>query len=155
MRAEPLMRKGGSGGRIVRTTGMVGRNSELGRIGDFVDGLVRHGGALVVTGEPGVGKTALLAAAAEDAQAAKIDVVCAAAVELESELPFSALHQLLLPLREDFDRLPAADREALTVALGISDGGAPDRRAVAGAVLALIRQATATRPLLMIVDDLP
>ncbi|MCY1139126.1 LuxR family transcriptional regulator [Actinoplanes sp. Pm04-4] len=107
----------------------------------FVDDL----GALLVTGEPGVGKTTLLDAAAARARQRGRLVLRATGVELEADLPFSALHQLLLPLRAGWD-------DVLEVALGGAEGDMPERAVVAEAVLALLRRAE--RPVLLVVDDL-
>ena len=111
------------------------------------------GGALLLSGEPGAGKSALLDAAAELAAAAGLRVLRAAGAEFEDE-SFSALNQLLLPLRGLVNRLDDVQRQALNVALGFSDGRARDRLVVSNAVLALLREAAADRPLLLLVDDL-
>jgi len=136
--------------RSFAVTDLVGREGDLARI----EVLVRDLGALLVTGEPGAGKTALLEAGAALARARGQVVVRATGVELEADLPYSALHQLLHPLRDDFAGLSGEHREALEVALGIGEGDTPVRTVVGDAVLALLRLAGARRPLLMIVDDL-
>ena len=122
----------------------------------LLDGLVeavRRGESrvLVVRGEAGIGKTALLqylAGAASD-----LTVVRAMGVESEMELAFAGLHLLCTPLLNLLDRLPAPQREALGIAFGVAQGSAPDRFLVGLAVLSLLSEAAEERPLLCVVDD--
>ncbi len=132
---------------------LFGRDRDLARIGAFIAAAAGGGSALLVLGEPGVGKTTLLDAAAT--AAGGLRVLRAAGVEFEADLPFSGLHQLMLPLHEEFSGLPAGHRDALNAALGFGPGTAPDRMVVGNAVLSLLRRSAATRPLLLVVDDLP
>src|SRR5215213_2463984 len=106
---------------------------------------------LVVRGEAGVGKTALLHHCAR--QAAGFRVARIAGVEAEMELPFAGLHQLCAPMLGRLDALPEPQRAALCVALGLSSGAAPDRFLVALAALSLLAEVAAERPLLCLVDD--
>jgi DNA-binding CsgD family transcriptional regulator len=111
----------------------------------------RESRSLVVRGEAGVGKTALLeyvAAAAADQQ-----VLRAIGVESEIELPFAALHQLCAPLLDELERLPAPQRDALNTAFGLHAGTVPDRFMVGLAVLSLLGEAAQDRPLICLVDD--
>ena len=127
------------------------------RVGDarrFLDEAVEGGATLVLTGEPGVGKTALLAAAAERAASAGVRVVRGGGVEYETDVSFAGLHQLVDLLSDDLGRLPRSSRAAIEVALGIGSGPAPDRLAVLTASLALLREAASTGPLLVVIDDL-
>ena len=135
--------------------GPVGRERELIRIESFVGGLGEHGGPLILSGDPGAGKTMLLDIGAAMAHTAGHSVVRAEGVPLETGLPYSGLHQILFPLRERFTALTHQERDALTAAVGISEGPAPGHRVIAEAVLALLGHVAATRPLLVIVDDLP
>src|SRR5712691_3183787 len=107
--------------------------------------------ALVVRGEPGIGKTALLDYAAETAQ--DFQLARAVGVESEMELPFAALHQLCCPMLSRIGALPSPQREALGVAFGWCSGGAPDRFLVGLAVLGLLSEVAAGQPLLCLVDD--
>ncbi len=107
--------------------------------------------ALVVRGEAGIGKTALLGYAAETAQ--DFQVARADGVESEMELPFAALHQLCGPMLGRLGALPGPQRQALGVAFGLDSGGAPDRFLVGLAVLGLLSDVAADRPLLCLVDD--
>jgi DNA-binding CsgD family transcriptional regulator len=109
------------------------------------------GGALVVHGEPGVGKTALLDDALE--KATTLRVVRAAGVEGEMELPFAAIQQLCAPILPFAERLPGPQRDALDVAFGLNPGPAPNPFLVALAVLGLLSEAARERGLLCVVDD--
>lgn len=106
-------------------------------------------------GEPGVGKTVLLDAAAEAASVAGAVVLRAGGVEFEADVPYAGLHQLLLPLHDRFAQLEAPHRDALNVALGFGEGPAPDRLVVSNATLSLLRCAGAGVSLLLAIDDLP
>jgi DNA-binding CsgD family transcriptional regulator len=106
---------------------------------------------LVIRGEAGVGKTALLHYCAR--QASGFRVARVAGVESEMELPFAGLHQLCAPMLARLDALPEPQRVALGVALGMSSGAAPDRFLVALAALNLLAEVAAERPLLCFVDD--
>jgi DNA-binding CsgD family transcriptional regulator len=132
---------------------LVGRGQDLAVIRAFVYELSVQGGALLLSGEPGVGKSALLDAAGEIAATAGIRVLRAAGTEYEN-VSFSGLNQLLLPLRADLNRLDGLQRDALNGALGFSEGPACDGLVVSNATLALLCQAAAERPLLLIVDNL-
>ena len=107
--------------------------------------------ALVVHGEAGVGKTALLEDLAGRASGCR--VVSTAGVQSEMELAFAALHQLCVPLLDRLDAVPAPQREALNVTFGIDAGPAPDRFLVGLAVLSLLAEVAAEQPLLCVVDD--
>jgi DNA-binding CsgD family transcriptional regulator len=106
---------------------------------------------LVVRGEAGVGKTALLHHCAR--QASGFRVARIAGVESEMELPFAGLHQLCAPMLGRLEALPEPQRAALGVALGLSSGAAPDRFLVGLATLGLLAEMAAERPLLCFVDD--
>jgi DNA-binding CsgD family transcriptional regulator len=108
-------------------------------------------GALILRGEAGVGKTALLRYAAR--QAFDFEVAEIAGVEAEMELPFAGLHQLCAPMLERLDTLPAPQREALQVALGAATGNPPDRFLISLATLSLLSAVAEKRPLLCLVDD--
>jgi DNA-binding CsgD family transcriptional regulator len=130
----------------------MGRRSER----DVLDRLIEavragESRALVVRGEPGVGKTALLDYVVGQASGAL--VARAAGVQSEMELAFAGLHQLLAPMLDHLERLPVPQRDALQTALGISPGSAPDRFLVALAVLSLLSDAAEERPLICVVDD--
>jgi DNA-binding CsgD family transcriptional regulator len=106
---------------------------------------------LVIRGEAGVGKTALLHYCAR--QAAGFRVAQIAGVESEMELPYAGLHQLCAPMLERLGALPAPQQMALRVALGLASGDPPDRFLVGLAALSLLAEAASERPLLCAVDD--
>jgi DNA-binding CsgD family transcriptional regulator len=131
---------------------LIGRRSERELLDRLLDAaLSGNGGVLVIHGEAGVGKTALMDAAVDAARAFR--VLRTVGVEGEMELPFAALQQLCSPILELSERLPAPQREALAVALGLSAGRAPDPFLVGLAVLGLMSEAAGERPLLCVVDD--
>src|SRR3954470_23782324 len=106
---------------------------------------------LVVSGEPGVGKTALLESAIRSTSGFR--VARAVGVESEMELAFATLQQLCAPLLDRLDRLPAPQRDALGVAFGLRAGDAPDRFLVGWAVLSLLAEVAEGQPFLCVVDD--
>ena len=110
-----------------------------------------YGGALVVHGDPGVGKTALLDDSV--ARASTVRVVRTAGVEGQMELPFAAVQQLCAPILALGERLPRPQRDALDIAFGLSLGPAPNRFLVALAVLGLLSEAARERGLLCVIDD--
>ena len=95
---------------------LVGRTTERAALASFVARAVADGAVLLVTGEPGVGKTELLESAARDASAAGAALLRAEGVESEAEVAHAGLHQLLLPLLDELDGLPRPHQEALAVA---------------------------------------
>ncbi len=106
---------------------------------------------LVMRGEAGVGKTALLEYLAERASWCRI--VRIAGVESEMELAFAGLHQLCAPMLDGLDELPDPQRDALRVAFGLQGGAAANRFLVALAILSLLAEAAETQPLVCLVDD--
>jgi DNA-binding CsgD family transcriptional regulator len=106
---------------------------------------------LVLRGEAGVGKSALLEYLVDEASGCR--VVRAAGAEAEMELAYAGLQQLCAPLLDHLDALPAPQREALSTAFGLSGGDPPERFFVGLAVLTLCAEAAHERPLLCIVDD--
>ena len=132
--------------------GLLGRQSECEALDRLIAG-VRAGQSrvLVVRGEAGVGKTALLEHLA--AQASECRIARAAGVESEMELPFAGLHALCAPMLGRLRRLPAPQRGALGTALGLDAGPPPDRFMVGLAVLSLLAEVAEEQPLLCIVDD--
>jgi len=111
-----------------------------------------RGAVLVVHGEPGVGKTALLDFAVE-AAASRFRIVRTIGVQSEMELPFAAVQQLCAPILELRQRLPLPQRLALEVAFGLTDGPVPNGLLIGLAILGLVSEAAEDRPLLCVVDD--
>ena len=131
---------------------LLGRTTECGRIDGLLE-RVRDGesGVLVLRGDPGIGKTALLHYARE--QAHGLALVETRGVESEAELPFSALAELLEPLLSGIDRLPAPQAAALKSALALGPPVPGDAFAVATGALNLILDAARDSPLLVVIDD--
>jgi DNA-binding CsgD family transcriptional regulator len=131
---------------------LLGRASEREALDRLLEN-VRGGqsAVLVIRGEAGAGKTALLHHCAR--QASGFRVARITGVESERELPFAGLHQLCAPMLGGLGALPEPQQAALGVALGLSSGGAPDGFLVALAALSLLAEAAAERPLLCFVDD--
>jgi DNA-binding CsgD family transcriptional regulator len=117
----------------------------------LADARAGQSAVLVLRGEPGIGKTAILGYAAGRARGFR--VVRAAGVESEMELPFAGLHQLCGPMLGGLGRLPPPQRDALGTAFGLSSGAQPDRFLVSLAVLSLLSDAAEERPLLCLIDD--
>jgi len=128
---------------------LFGREREREILDRLLDG--GRGGVLVLHGEPGVGKTALLDYTVGAGR--EFRVARTSGVEAEMELPFAALQQLCSPFLDLLDRLPQPQHEALGVAFGLSTGSAPNPFLVGLAVLGLLSEATEERPLLAVVDD--
>jgi AAA ATPase domain len=132
--------------------GLLGRQSERAAL-DLLVRAVRTGEsqALVVRGEAGVGKSALLEYVAE--RAAGCRILRAIGVEAEMELAYAGLHQLSAPLFDRLESLPAPQRDALATAFGLRAGDAPDRFLVSLAVLSLLGEAAEDQPVICVVDD--
>jgi DNA-binding CsgD family transcriptional regulator len=133
-------------------TGLLDRRGERAAVDRVLD-QARAGSSavLVVRGEPGIGKTALLDYAA--GRALGFRVVRAWGVESEMELAFAGLHQLCVPMLGRLDQLPGPQRDALAVAFGMREGQAPDRFLVGLAVLSLLAATAEDQPLACLVDD--
>ena len=132
---------------------LIGRDRERERIERLIaDAREGRSGALLVHGDPGMGKTALLEHARD--QAADLRVLTARGLESESEIPFAGMWDLLSPLLDLRDRLPPAQASALGQALALEASGTPARFAVPAAVLGLLSVAADERPVLCLVDDL-
>ena len=131
---------------------LVGRSDERRLLDELLVAVRAHESrTLVIVGEPGVGKTALLQYAVGVAPDFRFER--AVGVESEMELAFAALHQLCAPMLERVERLPEPQRQALTIALGLAPGPAPDRFLVGLAVLGLLSEVATDRPLLCVIDD--
>jgi DNA-binding CsgD family transcriptional regulator len=134
-------------------TDVIGRDAELAAIDDLLDSTERHGGALILRGEPGIGKSALVAAASARASARGMRVLRATGVRSEANVPFAGLHQLLRPILGALDELPAGQREVIHAAFGVTDTAAPDLFRIALAALDLLAESAAGRPLLLVAED--
>ena len=132
--------------------GLTDRRAECGVLDGLVEAVCAgESRVLVVHGEPGVGKTALLEYLADRATGCR--VLRVSGVQWEMELAFAGLHQLCAPLLDRLGVLPGPQREALRTAFGMSEGPAPDRFLVGLAVLGLLAEAAVERPVVCLVDD--
>ena len=136
-------------GPMPEPTAAHGRAQELRALRELVDRAGERGGGAVLRGEPGIGKTFLLDAARARAEETGTRVLSTVGVQSETGLPFSGLHQLLRPLLDG----PQALSDPLLAAFGMTDAAGADSGAVAPAVLALLAEAAADAPLLLLVDD--
>jgi len=136
-----------------RVIELVGRVDELAQLYGLIDAIGRRGGATIVRGEAGIGKSALLAAARDRAEHQGVTVVSTTGALAESQLAFAGLHQLLLPLLDRLDVLPDPQRRALETAFGIAEGDAPDLFLIGLATLGLVAELAADAPLLFVVED--
>src|SRR4051812_18136985 len=144
MRAESRVR--GPGGRLR------GRAGECALLDDLVSAIQRgESRSLVLRGEAGIGKTALLDYLI--ASASDLTVIRAVGVESDMELAYASLHQLCGPLLDRLESLPGPQRQAMEIVFGLNTGGPPDRFLVGVAVLSLVSQAAEQRPLLCVLDD--
>ncbi|MGW0639097.1 AAA family ATPase [Nocardia salmonicida] len=127
-----------------------GRDTEQAMIDDLLSGACAgRSGAMVLRGEAGIGKTALL----DYAAAQGIPTVRSAGIESEAELPFAALHLLVRPGMELVRQLPSRQRDALEAAFGLGEGAPADRMLIGLAVLTLLAEEAAQGPLLCVIDD--
>jgi DNA-binding CsgD family transcriptional regulator len=131
---------------------LFGREAECAAVESLIAGAgSSHSGALVVRGEPGLGKSALLGYAAE--RATRMRVLRAVGIEAESELAFAALHQLVWPVLDLLTHLPGPQSSALAGALGLSRVSVQDRFLIGVGVLTLLAEAAEDVPLLCVIDD--
>ena len=132
---------------------LIGRQTEADLLDALVDGIQDRGGALVVRGEPGIGKSSSLQWTRRRAEALGVVVLTTAGVESEAELAFAGLHQLLLPLTGRRERLSDLQRRALEAAFGVGEDVQPDPFRVAVASFQLVADTADSSPVVLIVDD--
>jgi predicted ATPase len=132
---------------------LFGREADTRLLTSLLDGIQGSGGALVLRGEPGIGKSRLLAEAAALAHDRSMVVLSATGVQSEAHLAFSGLHQLLRPVRDRAAELIPAQRAALDAAFGLTDGPPPEHFRIAMAALDLLSEVAGDAPLLLIAED--
>src|SRR3984893_5702355 len=132
---------------------LVGRDAEMAQLDIAVAEAVEHGGALLITGAAGIGKTSLLDHAATNAQSRGYKVLAVTGLESEADLPYAGLHQLLLPVLASAGGLPAHQKSALLTALGMRAGTPPEMFLVALATLSLVDEAADEQPVVLVADD--
>ncbi|MFV8050124.1 AAA family ATPase [Mycobacterium sp. 48b] len=131
---------------------LLGRRRECAALDDLITGVVGgRSASLVLRGEAGIGKTALLDYVRNHAMGCRVTRI--AGVEAEAELAFGGLHQLCAPFQDHFGHLPVPQRAALETAFGLSPGVPPDRFLVGLAVLSLLADVAEQQPLMCLVDD--
>lgn len=129
-----------------------GREAELKELGELVDGPEDRSG-VVIRGEAGIGKSALVAETAAAASVAGLRVLRTTGAEAEQNLAYAGLHQLLHPVRAGVAELPAPQRDALRTALGLADGAPRSAYLVGLAALTLLAEEAAAKPLLLVAED--
>ena len=134
-------------------TSLLGRESEVRLLGGLLDRVTDQGGALMVSGGPGIGKSALLGEAVRGARERGMLVLKVTGVQSEAVLPFAGLHSLLRPLLGRVDALGAPQRDAVLAAFGMTDAAVPDPFLTALAALDLMAEAAARAPVLVVADD--
>jgi DNA-binding CsgD family transcriptional regulator len=134
-------------------TPLLGREAELAVLDGLLDGLETRGGSLVIRGDPGIGKSALLDELAGRARGRDMTVLTTAGVPSEMRMPFAALHRLLRRRVEAMTQLPDPQRDALAAAFGLREGTAPDIFLIALAALNLLADAAVASPHVLIVED--
>jgi len=132
---------------------LVGRDRERDMITGLLDGVHDRSGALVLHGAAGVGKSALIAVAAELAADRGMLVLSTAGVQSEMNLSFAALHQLLRPVLAQAENLPPSQRAAIPSPFAMSDDVVPDLFLIALATLELLSDAASRSPVVLIASD--
>src|SRR4051812_26744355 len=132
---------------------LVGRREEQRLLTSLLDDVATRGQALVLHGEPGIGKSRLLAEAARTARERGMTVLTTSGVQSEAHLPFAGLHQLLRPVRGRASELPDIQRAALGAAFGVTEEGAPEHFRIAMAALDLVAEVAGDAPVLLVVED--
>jgi DNA-binding CsgD family transcriptional regulator len=132
---------------------IIGREHELGVLTAAVDAAAEAGRAVAVCGEPGIGKSVLIEAAARRGQERGYLVLRSTGVEAESQLPFAGLHELVRPVLGAADALPAPQRRALLSAFGVAEDRSPEPFLICLAALNVLTGVSARQPVAVIVDD--
>jgi DNA-binding CsgD family transcriptional regulator len=143
---------------MVRTAGdeaapLVGRDQEQTLLRSLLDDVTTRGQALVLRGDPGIGKSRLLSDTARIARERGMSVLTTSGVQSEAHLPFAGLHQLLRPVRGRAAELPAVQRAALDAAFGLTEEVAPEHYRIAMAALDLVSEVASDTPVLLVIED--
>lgn len=132
---------------------LLGRANEERFLASLLDEVTTRGQALVLRGEPGIGKSRLLAEATRSARERGMTVLTTGGIQSEAHLPFAGLHQLLRPVRDRAGELPVTQRAALDAAFGLTHEAAPEQFRIAMAALDLLSEVASDAPLLLVVED--
>ena len=135
------------------TQSLLGREQELREVDRILSRAGQSGGALLIRGEVGVGKSSILAEAIARAEAAGTRVLRTTGVQSETNLPYAGLHQLLQPWIAGIDQLASPQRGAIRAALGLADEAVPDTFLVGLATLSLLADLAESGPVLVVADD--
>jgi len=153
---SPVAGYGSASWQLSSSVDLVGRDQDIAALRAFADQAAARGGALVVSGEAGLGKTALIEAVTSYAVSSGLRVLRATGAQFEANVSFAGLHQLLFPLLgSHLDQLDDAQRTALQSALGMREGVPPDWVTISHAALELLMRAASGTPILIVVDDVP
>ncbi|HEY2937739.1 MAG TPA: AAA family ATPase [Gaiellaceae bacterium] len=146
----------GEGAMIIEADGLLGREQEVAAISRFLATIEERPAARLLDGEPGIGKTALVGHAVDEARRRGYRILAARPTSAESSLSFVGLTDLLSDARELFAELPMPQRRALEIALLLDEGAdaTPDPRAIGMGLLGVLRGLAASSPVLVAVDDL-
>src|ERR1700733_3374315 len=132
---------------------LLGRLGEQSLMTSLLDDVATRGQALVLSGEPGIGKSRLLSMCERMARERGMAVLSTTGVQSEAHLPVAGLHQLLRPVRDRASELRDVQRAALDSAFGLTDEAAPEHFRIAMAALDLVSEAASDAPVLLVVDD--
>ena len=132
---------------------LLGRVPERALLTSVLDEVATRGQALLLRGEPGIGKSRLVSDTVQAARSRGMTVLSATGVQSEARLPFAGLHQLLRPVRGRAATLPAVQRAALDAAFGLADDAAPAHHRIAMAALDLVSEVAGDAPLLLVAED--
>jgi AAA ATPase domain len=141
------------GAPAMTTAPLIGRRPELEAVSKIITRTPDRGQAVVIVGDPGIGKSALLATAGQAARAAGFRVLTALGIESEAQLPFGGLHQMLRPVLATAGQLKPAHRNALLSAFGLAEGSRPELFLVALAAVNLVAAVAAEQPVAVLADD--
>src|SRR5437899_3196988 len=138
---------------VIASDVILGRDRELEVVAGLVESATAGGGALLIRGDAGIGKSALVERAVVLARDAGMRVLRTTGARTEANLPFAGLHQLLRPILGGLESLPKPQHAALGVAFGLVEGTARDPFLIALATLTLLADAAARTPILVVADD--
>lgn len=152
-RAYALRARKRSDGRGMTAVPLIGRERDRSMLNGLLDDVYQHGAALVMRGEPGIGKSALLAEAVRAAADRGMLVLRMSGVQAEARFAFAGLHQLLRPVISHLDDLAPRQRTALSAAFGLQDAPGPELFLIALAALDLLSEAATLAPVVVAADD--
>ena len=132
---------------------LVGRDQERRAVRDLIAGIHEHGASMLVLGEPGIGKSSILADATANARETGLAILAATGIQTETQLAYAGLHQLLRPIVARINSLPTPQGDALRAAFGMSSEAVSDPFLTALATLEVLADAAESGPIVVVVDD--